>query len=292
MRILVTGAGGMLGSAFSQVPQGHQIIRAGREMLQITDPRRLDEWIGRVAPEVLINCAADTDVEAAERDPERAMAANAFLPGRLAAACRHSGALLVHFSSTGCYGAWKDDPFTEEDEVRPTTAYHRSKVFGEAAVREAGCEFLVIRTGWLFGGSPGHAKNFVWKRLLEARSVDRLVSDASQVGNPTHADDVVRQTMAMLDRGLRGTFNCVSRGRASRFDYVRRIVQTAGLPCLVEAATVPFSRLAKVSPNESGSNRKLRVLGAEFMPEWRESLDDYVSKLITTPEWGALNVDV
>jgi dTDP-4-dehydrorhamnose reductase len=240
------------------------------------------------SPEIVINCAAHTDVEGAERDPAAAMAANGLLPGLLATACRRQGATLVHVSSTGCYGDWKSGPYGEDDDVRPTTAHHRSKMSGERAVRHGGCEFLILRTGWLFGGRPGQAKNFVWNRLVEARSKPGMLSDPFQHGNPTFVGQVAEQCLVLLGLGIRGTFNCVSGPGTSRLDYVREIVSAAGLPCRVEPSAEPFRRLAAVSPNETAVNGRLDLLGLNRMSPWSEALGRYVRTLMLSPEWIAL----
>jgi dTDP-4-dehydrorhamnose reductase len=285
MRALVTGAGGMLGGAFVQALEREQVRTVGRESLDVTRPATVLALVGDA--DVVINCAADTDVEGAERDPDRAFAANGVLPGLLGAACRRAGVVLVHVSSTGCYGDWKTEPYTEEDPVRPTTAHHRSKIAGEVAVRESGCEHLILRTGWLYGGAPAGAKNFVWKRLLEARAGGRMTSDASQRGVPTFAPAMAWEALDVLRTGVRGTFNLVAQGAASRFDYVAEIVRRSGLPCKVEPGPA-FKRQAAVSPNETARNYRLGLMGLDRMSDWREPLGAYVDGLLVSPEWTAL----
>ena len=275
----------MLGSSFAAAHGPDGLVTAGRKEIQSQGVAAI---IRRSAPLLVINCAADTDVEGAERDPAAADAVNAVLPGRIAAACRSAGAVLVHFSSTGCYGSWKTDPYFENDPAKPTTAHHRSKLAGEIAVREAGPEHLLVRTGWLFGGQPGAAKNFVWNRLVEARGTERMISDPFQRGCPTLVDDVVRQVYSAVGAGVRGLINVVSVGSATRLAYVERIVQAAGLPCKVEASSVPFRRLAAVSPNEAAVNGRLRSLDLEVMPSWEAAVDGYVAALLASPAWGAL----
>lgn len=284
MRVLVTGAGGMLGSTVVDVFADHELVRVGRTQLDVGRPRSIAALVADAGPDVVINCAAHTDVEGAERDPDAAFAANAVLPGLLGTAARSSGAVLVHLSSTGCYGDWKTDPYSDEDPVRPTTAHHRSKASGEQAVRDSGCEHLILRAGWLYGGPPGGAKNFVWKRLLEARGAERMTSDTSQRGVPTYAEDVARQIAVLLEAGVRGTFNVVAHGAASRYEYVSEIVRLSGLPCAVTPGPA-FKRLAAVSPNEVAVNHRLGLLGLDRMRDWREPLAAYVSGLLASPEW-------
>ena len=273
--VLVAGAGGMLGSAFIH-HLGEATGRLGRDRLDVSRIDTVLDAVDRSGAGIVINCAAHPDVEAAEAAPDEAWRVNALLPGILGQACRRSGAVLVHLSSTGAYGDWKDTAYDEEDPLRPTTVHHRSKAAGEAAVRDSGCEHLIVRTGWLFGGAPSQPKNFVWKRILEAATHATMTSDASQCGNPTAVDDVVRQVMATLAAPYRGLVNVVSHGRATRYDYVRRIVAATGLACDVSATTTPFARAARVSPNESAVNRRLRApFGACAM-----------TVTITAPSWA------
>ena len=287
MRVLLAGATGMLGSAFSAA-LGPGVVTAGRDELDVRNPRAIDELVRRAAPEVMINCAAHVDAEAAELDPICALPANVILPGLIGTACRRAGVRLVHFSSTGCYGAWKDEPYVEEDRLAPTTVHHRGKVAGEVAVRDSGCEHLILRTGWLFGGATHHAKNFVWKRLVEASGAETLRSDTGQRGNPTFVGDVVSQTLALIKAGLCGTYNCVSGGAATRFEYVQRIVNAAALPVRLEP-TGPFARHAPISPNEAALNQRLALMGLDQMPHWTDSLDTYVQALKASPAWLAVS---
>ncbi len=277
----------MLGSAVVEVFAGRTIVAAGRSQLDVDRPDDIAALVNEARPDAVINCAAHTDVEGAERDPDLDSAANARLPGLLAEAARGVGAVMVQISSTGCYGDWKKEPYTEDDPLRPTTAHHRAKAAGEAAVRDSGAEHLILRTSWLYGGPPGGPKNFVWKRLLEARGAERMSSDAAQRGVPTSAREVARQIAVLLDASARGTFNVVAHGAASRFEYVAEIVRLSGLPCVVEPGPA-FKRLAAVSPNETALNRRLGLLGLDVMTDWREPLAAYVGQLMSSPEWRAL----
>ncbi len=289
MKILVAGAGGMLGTALLPAiarawPEA-VVLQAGREVLAVATPSALLGHVVALAPGLVVNAAADTDVEGAESDPRPAFSSNAELPGLLASACRDLGAPLVHVSSTGCYGAWKDGPYDDYDTPRPTTAHHRSKIAGEHAVRASGAEHLIVRTGWLFGGAPGHRKNFVFKRVLEASKAGTMRSDPTQTGNPTFVDDLAATMLTVFLEGVRGTCNIVSGGSATRLDYVREIVALSGLPCRVEPSDGGFARRADVSPNEAAINLRLELLGLDTMSSWRDGLRRYVATLRGTPAW-------
>jgi dTDP-4-dehydrorhamnose reductase len=285
--VLILGAGGLLGQAFTAACAGRGVATAGRAQLEGRSDAEIAALVRSTAPALVVNCAADVDADGAEQDPSRAIAANTLLPGIVAAACRDAGALMLHFSSTGCYGAWKEEPYTEDDPPRPTTAHHRSKLAGEEAVRESGADHLIARIGWLYGGSIDNPKNFVWRRLLEACGATRLASDATQRGCPTDVADVARQALHAAEHGVRGTINLVARGSATRFDYVTRIVRAAGLACDVVPAPA-FARAAPVSPNEAAISKRLQALGLDIMPLWGEAVDAYVSALRASAAWSAL----
>ncbi len=280
---IICGAGGLLGGAFCEVMNSN-VIRVSRNGLSMDQPERINDLIVAVMPAVVINCAAHTDLEAAEHDEQINNFANAQLPAILGSACRCTNSLLVHFSSTGCYGNWKDEPYTENDDLRPTTAHHRAKAAGEENVRLSGCRHIIIRTGWLYGGQPGQPKNFVWRRMLEGLRTPTLRSDTYQRGCPTFAGDLVRQTFAIVQGGLTGTFNATSQGTASRYQYVKHIIEAAHVPCDVEPGP-PFKRLAPVSHNEMAINARLQSTGLDIMPKWRLSLTNYVGELLMSEEW-------
>lgn len=286
MRYLLTGSTGLLGSTFLNA-SSHEVFGVTRDALSPEQGDRLVDLIAGHQPDAVINCAAHVHADQAEDDPEPAREANVRLPGRLAQACRTLRIPLVQFSSTGCYGNWKDTPYTDDDELHPTTVHHRTKMEGEQVVRQTTTDHLILRTGWLYGGSAAQKRNFVWQRLLEAAGRSSLTSDADQRGCPTLTTDVVEQTHHLLANGVRGTYNCVSAGSASRYEYVAKIVETFGLPCRVEPGSA-FSRRAPVSPNEMAVNMRLQSIGMDRMPDWVDSLVRYRDIVCSWPEWTRL----
>jgi dTDP-4-dehydrorhamnose reductase len=278
--IVVVGAKGILGSAFmADLPAG-TAVGLGSGDLDAGAPEAAMRLVVTQAPSLIINCAADTDVEGAETDDSRARAVNVDLARALAEAARQTGARFVHFSSTGCYGTGKTEPYRESDPLRPTTAHHRSKALGEEAVMRTLPDAIILRLGWVFGGQPGQRKNFVSARLREAEGKAVIGSDPRQIGSPTSATDVVDQLFHLLSlTGERGIFNCVGGGPpASRLNYVAAILACAGLRTQVEPAI--FQRRAAVSANEAAVNQRLQALGAERMRPWRVSLEDFVRSTI------------
>ena len=272
--VVLAGAAGILGTAFTPLLPADRLVSLGRTELEPADPDAVVRRIVQLAPRLLINCAADTDVEGAEAAPERAFAVNATLAGALARGAAETGATMLHMSSTGCYGDWKDTPYQECDPLRPTTAHHRSKAAGEEAVLRACQDALILRLGWLFGGHPGQRKNFVWARLAEARGATEIGSNPNQTGNPTAASDVAALALELAQAGVTGVANCVGGGApASRLAYVTAILAAGGLSTLVKPIT--FARRAPVSPNEAATNTRLHSLGCA-MPDWSVSLGMFV----------------
>lgn len=276
--VAIAGATGLLGSAFADGYQ-NQVVPLDRSSLNIDDPASIHRRLQEIGADMLINCAAHTDLEAAERDPELDRRANLVLPQILADACENAGTTLVQISSTGCYGQWKDEPYVEADPLRPTTVHHTHKAQAEDAIRNSGCKSLILRTGWLFGGSKDQPKNFVWKRIQEGKNSPSMTSDGAQFGVPTWVKDVVGQTKILFDGEICGTFNVVAQGAASRFTYVDAIIEEAGIACKVISGPA-FKRLAAVSSNEMAINQHLRAHDIDQMPEWRHSLSIYVNDLM------------
>lgn len=271
---IVAGARGILGSAFmARMPAA---LGLGRDDLDPGAPEAVVRNIVARRPSLIINCAADTDVEGAENDDSRAIAVNVTLAAALAKAAADSGAGFVHFSSTGCYGTYKNAPYEESDPLHPTTAHHRSKALGEAAVLNACPAAIILRLGWVFGGAPGQRKNFVWARLREAEGKAAIGSNPHQLGSPTSAADVVTQVLNLLAQEPgSGVFNCVGNGPpGSRLEYVAVILAAAGSPTRVEAAS--FTRRAAVSPNEAAVNARLQQMGLDIMRPWRDALRECV----------------
>jgi dTDP-4-dehydrorhamnose reductase len=279
-KIGLLGGGGLLGTAVSNEFGPDNIRRIDwRGMLTGSDDE-LHNAIRATGVATVVNCAAHTNVEAAEDDPETDRQSNAVLPARLARACAAADVALVHFSSTGCYGNWQDRPYTETDPCRPTTNHHRHKFEGEEEIRKVGGRHMILRTGWLFGSTSPARPDFVAKRIEEASKKQTMTSDAGQLGNPTYTKDVARQLRNLIEAGGEGLFNVVNTGQASRFEYVREIVVASDLECEVLAGPA-FIRKAKVSFNEMALTTRLDNTGLSIMSRWQDALRCHISERVT-----------
>lgn len=287
MRIALTGASGILGEALTAraTAVGYEIIPVKREQL-LGGRKDLRDIVARV--DLVIHAAANTNVEACELEPAVCYRDNLLLSEQLAEACLVEHRKLVFISSTGVYGPRQDTPYAEYDAVEPPTHHHRAKHLAESAVLAFSPRNLVIRTGWLFGGSACKPKNFVVRRLEEAAAALQagrieLAANPLQRGSPTFTEDIADRLFEAVKREECGVFNAVNSGHASRLEYVQAIIEAADLPLRIVpgAQGENFSRVARVSNNECALNWRFAALGYTPMPAWKESLNRYVSTLRT-----------
>ncbi|WP_394392264.1 SDR family oxidoreductase [Shewanella woodyi] len=281
MKIGVTGSTGMLGTEVVTAVKAAGYDAFGFSRNELSHTTSLSDSINLLASlsiDVLIHCAANTNVELCEKEPQLCWIENCLFSEILAIATEKLGIKLVFVSSTGIYGEGKSTPYFEYDEVGPTTVHHSSKYKAENFIKSYNKECLIIRTGWLFGGRWHSKKNFVANRIKEAVSSEGTIfSNATQVGNPTYAKDVAYTIVELIDLGYVGVFNCVSEGVASRFEYVAEIMKIAKVNVdVLPAAKASFNRLAKVSDNESAENFKLKALGIGKVRAWQDGLQEYI----------------
>lgn len=280
MNILVTGKSGILGSTLSSYfeHQGSKVSAFEREKFSWRNCNANLDYFSQF--DFIVHAAANTNVEVCELDPVSCYKDNTLLTERIAFFASQVECKFVYISSTGIYGTEKPlEPYTEYDSVNPTTHHHRAKWLAEQAVNRHFGDALIVRAGWIFGGSVNHSKNFVAKRIDEAMKSDegRINSNVQQRGVPTSADDLSKKLYELLKNGESGTFNLVNQGSASRFEYVSKIVEFAGLN--VEVAPTDsreFKRIAPVSDNETAIALRLEQLGYESLPDWKESLRRYI----------------
>jgi len=285
MRIALTGASGILGEALvaRAVAAGHQIVPITREQL-LGDRTSLRAAVAGL--DAVIHAAANTNVETCELDPATCYRDNLLLSEKVAEACQLEARKLVFISSTGVYGARQEHPYAEYDAADPPTHHHRAKYLAEQSVLSFSRRNLVLRTGWLFGGSPQKPKNFVARRLEEASAALRagrteMPANPLQRGNPSCTQDVADRLLLALDRDESGVFNAVNAGDASRLEYVQAIFDAANLVLKAVPTTGDFKRVARVSQNESAWNWRFDALGYAPMPHWKTSLNRYVVTLLS-----------
>jgi len=281
MRILVTGAAGMLGLDLSAAAAeaGHDVRALPRAELDIADPQAVEAAVASVNPDVIVNCAAWTDVDGAEAAYEDALLVNGAGAGSVARAAAGCGAWVVHVSSDYVFDGLKTSPYLESDLVGPVSAYGRSKLAGEEAVAAAAPQtHTIVRSSWLFGaGGPCFPKTIM--RLAAEREVLRVVDD--QLGCPTFTGHLAGALLSLGEHRVPGVVHVAGGGQCSWFQFARTIVEAAEIDCSVEpCTTADFPRPA---PRPAYSVlRTERGTEVPLLPDWQDGLAAFMSALVGT----------
>jgi len=276
LKVMVTGATGMLGRqvALEYRRRGAAVYGLPRRELDITKPGQIDTIIQKIKPDVVLNCAAYTNVDGAEEEKEKAFLINGLGPRYLALACRRYGATLAHISTDYIFDGWANRPYQVYDTPRPINTYGASKLFGEAAVRETGGNFFIVRTSWLFG--PG-GKNFVDTILNLAREREELKVVDDQQGCPTYTIDLAEALIHLVESEVYGTYHVTNTGETTWYEFARKIVSTAGLkiqvnPCKTQDFPSPAPRPAysviDLFP--------FKQVTGYSLPAWEDALERYI----------------
>jgi dTDP-4-dehydrorhamnose reductase len=276
MRVAVTGGKGQL---------GRQVRRAFAEAgWHILDPLldrpahdiadlAIADTIAALQPDLVVHCAAMTDVDGCARDPDAALRVNALGTRNVALGARRAGAALVAISTNEVFSGAGDTPYDEWSPLEPINPYGRSKAIGETFVRQLVPESYIVRTAWLFG--PG-GNNFVTKMIARAKAGPlRVVAD--EVGSPTYAPDLADALVALVRSGAYGTYHLVNEGVASRLEFAQAIFALAGVDADVTPTTLAqWSRPSRVPPRTPLRNVAGAALGIRLRP-WRAALAAYLS---------------
>ncbi len=241
--------------------------------IDITSPESVMKVIGDLKPEVVINCAAYTDVDGCESNIETAMAVNGEGVGYLAMACRDCGALLVQVSTDYVFDGGKGTPYVEDDAPCPLSVYGESKLVGE--MNAAFCpDYLIVRTQWLYGL---HGKNFVETMLRLGSEKDELSVVDDQIGSPTWTVDLAQAIIALVESGCRGIYHAANSDYCSWNGFAKAIFEEAGLSVTVKPmTTTELNRPAK-RPLYSTLDCSKLAGDTGFQPQtWRNALQAYL----------------
>jgi dTDP-4-dehydrorhamnose reductase len=252
---------------------GHDVVGFGRAELDVTDPAALAKKFDLERPDVVINCAAWTDVDGAEAAEEAAFAVNGTGAGNAAAAAAAVGASVVYVSSDYIFDGVKRAPYVESDQPAPLSAYGRTKLAGEEATVAANKRHFVVRSAWLFGiGGP----NFVETMLRLAGSGNEVLVVRDQVGSPTYTWHLAYGIVRLIEGIEFGIHHMAAAGQCSWYDFAREIFEQAKVECKVLSITTEeFGRPAPRPPFSALTSQREHAIR---LPSWQDGLAGYLAQ--------------
>ena len=277
MKVLVTGSAGLVGRAVSEhcASEGDNVFAFDHRSLDISDAAVVSATFNQTKPELVINCAAWTDVDGCESDAAHAERANALGPELLANACREIDALLITISTDYVFDGTKQDFYTQRDQPNPLSVYGQSKLAGERRAQATWARTIVIRSGYIFGNN---GTNFLSTVLARAARNEPLKAISDMVGTPTYAPDLARRLRELAVLDLPGIFHVVNGGNGASFEtFARTTLEIAGLSTPLE--TVSVEDLHRPAPRPRDS--RLRCLWSEHlsltpMRHWTDALHSFI----------------
>jgi len=281
MKILLLGASGMLGNDCKEVlSEKHEVISPSKKELDIISWDMVIETLHKILPDVILNCAGFTDVNACETEDFLVRKINVEGPRNLAQGSARFNCRMIHISSDYVFSGQKGvpQPYFEDDPVDPISAYGRSKVESEVAIRENSPNYIIIRTGWLYGIN---GDNFITSILVNAlkKPPKALKVIDLQVGSPTWTHRIALQIRELLNSDVKGTFHATSEGYCSRLEYVQYILKKLKIKVTVKPISMnKYPQAAKRPVNCILENRLLKKLGLNVMKDWQEDLDTYLDQ--------------
>lgn len=283
-KILLTGALGQLGRAIQrEYGDSVEFIRTdmiesdGVKKLDISLQEALDEVMSAAKPDVIINCAAFTNVDGCEKEEDKAFVANAIGPRNLAIASTKYGAKLIHVSTDYVFNGNATRPLIETDTPDPVSAYGRTKLAGENFVRDFSDRFFILRTAWLYG--EGH--NFVKTMLKLSETHDTVSVVKDQLGTPTSATELAKMIHVLEPTENYGIFHATCEGDTNWADFTEAIFQKKGIATKVNHVTSEeYKAMNPASADRPHysilEDRMLKLTTDYRMADWEKALDEYL----------------
>ena len=289
-KILLTGSSGQLGRAVrKEYGKEAQFILSDVDgpildvpegmYLDISDSKEVLETVKRTRPDVIINCAAYTNVDGCEQNYDTAFRINALGPRNLAAAANETGAKIIHISTDYVFSGTDPNPLKENEEPDPVSVYGRTKLAGENFVKECSTRFFILRTAWLYG----EGKNFVKTMLELSKTHDEVSVVDDQIGAPTSATELAKVIHEIEPSICYGTYHATCEGSVSWADFARKIFEKTGKDTRVNSiSSEEYKKLNPKSANRPPfsilDNMMLRLNGFGKMADWEDAFDEYIKK--------------
>jgi dTDP-4-dehydrorhamnose reductase len=291
MKILITGARGQLGtqlckmlqrgdSELGSIPEVYKavdITAIDYQELDITKVANTLSFIEKLHPDVIINCAAYTNVDGCESNQDAAFAVNAIGSRNLAMAAEKVGARLIHVSTDYVFAGDGSVPYREFDQAKPVSVYGKTKLLGEEYIKTFCSRYFIVRTAWLYGYD---GNNFVKTILKVAKEKGHLDVVDDQRGNPTNAEDLAFHLLKLALTEEYGIYHCTGNGECSWYDFASKIVEYASIPCTVTPIiSSQLTRTAKRPSFSSLDHMMLRATVGDEMREWKVALKVFIDKI-------------
>ena len=276
MKILITGAKGMLAKAvINQFKDNNELILTDVSELDITDEKSTNEFITKVKPKYIVNCAAYTAVDKAEEEVELAEKVNSIGPKNLAIAAKKNEATLIHISTDYVFNGELDisKSYIENDEIAPVTVYGKTKAEGEKNIIENCDKYYILRTAWLYGDGNNFVRTMI--KLGKEKNEVNVVND--QHGSPTYTVDLASIINQVIEKKLPyGIYHSTNLGFTTWYDFTKKIYEIANINCKVNPVTSEeFIRPAKRPKNSKMSKEKL-LTNNVIIPEYEDALKRYI----------------
>ena len=280
MKILITGANGLLGHELSSILKDHTLILLSHSQLDISDPESVNKQIDSSSPDIIINSAAYTQVDACETNYDLAFKSNAIGPKNLAIKCKQLGIPLIHISTDYVFegNEKKNSPLVEDDKLGPKTVYGKTKLEGEKMVQENCQKYFILRTAWLYG----EGKNFVKTMLSLSKKNKELKVVNDQIGSPTYAKDLAKAIKEIIEKksDKYGIYHVTNKGEVSWYEFAKKIFEIKNIEIKVNPCTSEeFPRPAPRPHYSVLSNQKWIDAGFTPMRDYEEALNEYLDSL-------------
>jgi dTDP-4-dehydrorhamnose reductase len=276
-RIVLLGGRGMLGSALHDALRARGVRPAIYDLPEFDVRREADLVEAMLSSDLLINCAAYTDVDGAETNPELAQAINAHAVGVLGRLAAENHAMVLHISTDFVFDGTRDEPYFERDEPHPLSVYGASKLAGEQSLVASGCEHLIVRLQWTYGAGGA---NFITKCVTRGRESRELRVVSDQIGSPTWTRDAAGTLLDLLESQATGLFHYAAGGYASRSEVAELAFRRLGVDCrVVPCRSEDLSAPARRPLNSRFNCDKVDKVLRRPRPAWQDSLNEYLGQM-------------
>ena len=295
MKILITGSNGQLGNELQKIVstgkaeigsvseeiKNAEVFAMDVDTLDITNLEQVKKVLNEVKPDVVINCAAATNVDGCEANQDLAFKINSLGPRNLAMVAEELGAKIVQVSTDYVFSGVGETPLKESDLVAPVSVYGKTKLLGEEFVREFSSKYYIVRTAWLYG-YVGH--NFVYTMMKLGKDRDTLSVVNDQLGNPTHANDLAYHILKLIETEEYGVYHCTGKGECSWYDFASEIMKLSGRDCKVNPCTsaeykAMYPNSADRPAYSSLDNMMLRCTVGDEMRDWKDALKTFMDNV-------------